>query len=75
MTDRGATFQAEFNRKRMRTGDIGLLHWSISETMLEIASAVLVDTVRNGGTFVVSVSEDTITMVQRPEAVLQETKE
>lgn len=66
--DRGAVLQFEIDRQRMRqySGDPGLE--GPVRRVRSLAETAVIDTLVNGGTFVLVVSETKITMVQRPDA-------
>lgn len=76
MTDkktRGAVLQFEIDRKRWygtSTSDVSReLSGESQEGRLKcLARTALNDTIRNGGTFVMVVTPDKITVVQRPDA-------
>lgn len=69
--DRSAMLQFEVSRKwwdelhhiELLAGRDGAKH-----RLFALASTACFDVLRNGGTFVLVVSSDTITMVQRPDA-------
>lgn len=72
-TDRGAVLQFEIDRRRwLGTNPHDMAGKYSSETMPErleyIARTAISDTLRHGGTFVMVVADDKITMVQRPDA-------
>lgn len=68
----GAVFQFEINRKRWLSVHDRDLSQELNESQMQklhhIARTAISDTIRNGGTFVMVVSAETITMVQRPDA-------
>lgn len=67
-TDRGAVLQFEIDRKRMSnySHDPGLE--VPHKRLAHLAHTAMLDTINNGGTFVLVVTEAKITMVQRPDA-------
>jgi hypothetical protein len=79
-SDRGALLQFEFDRARVKAMTRETQH-GINTTKrpfflaLEIVRGALQDVIENGGTLVVVASEETITVVQRPEAEDLETKQ
>lgn len=66
--DRGAVLQFECTRERLRgySADPGLE--KPTDRIYHMAHAAAWDTIKNGGTFVLVVSADKITMIQRPDA-------
>lgn len=71
--DRGAVLQIEIDRKRWSS--IASRDYSANtcgeqphERVFHLAKTAAADTIRNGGTFVLVVSADKITMVQRPDS-------
>lgn len=70
-SDRGAVLQFEADKKRLSaSGDTfhGAYNEKPWDRIYNMAKTAACDTVRNGGTFVLVVSADKITMVQRPDA-------
>jgi hypothetical protein len=69
---RGAVFQFEIDRKRFLDRDSFQCERTVGETPVgrieAIAKTAVVDTLRHGGTFIIVVTDDKITMVQRPDA-------
>lgn len=72
-SDRGAVLQIEIDRKRWssvapRDYSANTVGEQPQERICHIAKTAAADTIRNGGTFVLVVSDDKITMIQRPDA-------
>lgn len=67
-SDRGALLQFECDRNRMKGYSSKPGIESPSDRIYHIAHCAAWDTIQNGGTFVLVVTPDKITMVQRPEA-------
>lgn len=71
-TDRGAVLQFEIDRKRFANKDTFCSDSSIGESpsgrIYAMAKTAACDTIFRGGTFVLVVTPDKITMVQRPDA-------
>lgn len=73
MNDRGAVLQIEIDRKRWcgvadRDYSANTVGEKAHERLVHLAKTAAADTIRNGGTFVLVVSADKVTMVQRPDA-------
>ena len=71
-TDRGAVLQFEIDRKRF-TGVAGANYSANTcgerpmDRVYHLARTAASDTIMNGGTFVLVVTPDKITMIQRPD--------
>jgi hypothetical protein len=72
ISDRGAVMQFEFDRKRIRamarTTPVNYSPTSANYQAHEIIRDALQDVFDNGGTLVVVISPEKITVVQRPDA-------
>lgn len=73
MSDRGAVLQIEIDRNRWdsiagRDYSANTCGEQPHERIYHLAKTAAADTIRNGGTFVLVVTAEKITMVQRPDA-------
>lgn len=67
-SDNGAVLQFEFDRKRIGGYSTAPGIEKPNDRIYHIAHCAAWDTIANGGTFVLVVTADKITMVQRPDA-------
>lgn len=66
---RGAVLQFEIDRKRWQNASmIGVSDETPDRRLRHILLTAMMDTIKNGGTFVVVASPDAVTVVQRPDA-------
>lgn len=67
---RGSVMQMEFDRARVGTMEykFGFDKYSTGNALWHVANGCLVDVMKNGGTLVIVVSAEKMTLVQRPDA-------